>query len=58
MSVSFQSGKPIPFDDFAGDMAWLYEEAGRTAVLRNAGNRRTESRRALFKAIEDAGGKW
>jgi hypothetical protein len=38
--------------------------AARKAALdlpdppRNAGNKRTESKRALLKAIEDIGGKW
>ena len=38
--------------------------AARQAALglpdppRNAGNNRTPSKRALLKAIEDAGGKW
>lgn len=27
-------------------------------LSRNAGNRRTDSKRALLKAIEEAGGKW
>lgn len=31
---------------------------GRGDVPRNSGVRRTESKRALLKAIEDAGGKW
>ena len=31
---------------------------GGVTVPRNAGTRRTPSKRALLKAIEDAGGKW
>lgn len=31
---------------------------GEAAVPRNSGQRRTASKRALLKAIEDAGGKW
>ena len=31
---------------------------GDVEVPRNAGTRRTPSKRALLKAIEDAGGKW
>jgi hypothetical protein len=31
---------------------------GDIAVPRNAGENRTESKKALLKAIEDAGGKW
>lgn len=33
-------------------------ELGDVAVPRNAGTRRTASKRALLKAIEDAGGTW
>ena len=32
--------------------------AGDPPVPRNAGNNRTASKRALLKAIEEAGGKW
>ena len=31
---------------------------GLTDLPRNNGKRRTESKKALLKAIEDAGGKW
>jgi hypothetical protein len=33
-------------------------ELGNPEIPRNAGNRRTPSKRALLEAIEDAGGKW
>ena len=33
-------------------------ELGDIEIPRNSGNRRTPSKRALLKAIEDAGGKW
>ncbi len=33
-------------------------ELGLPEPPRNAGTRRTASKRALLKAIEDAGGKW
>lgn len=33
-------------------------ELGDIEVPRNSGTRRTASKRALLKAIEDAGGKW
>jgi len=36
----------------------LTDDAELCRKLRNAGNNRTESKRALLKAIEDAGGKW
>ena len=33
-------------------------ELGLPELPRNAGDSRTPSKRALLKAIEDAGGKW
>lgn len=33
-------------------------ELSGIVIPRNAGNRRTESKKALLKAIEEAGGKW
>ena len=33
-------------------------ELGNPELPRNAGKNRTASKRALLKAIEDAGGKW
>jgi hypothetical protein len=33
-------------------------ETGITDLPRNAGARRTPGKRALLKAIEEAGGKW
>jgi len=33
-------------------------ELGDVEVPSNAGKRRTASKRALLKAVEDAGGKW
>jgi hypothetical protein len=33
-------------------------ELGEVDVPRNSGKRRTASKRALLKAIEEAGGKW
>ena len=32
--------------------------AGEPGMPRNSGNRRTAGKRALLKAIEEAGGKW
>jgi len=56
--VSMTSRDPIPFEDFAAYIARRRAETGITDLPRNAGNRRTESKRALLKAIEAAGGKW
>ena len=33
-------------------------ELGNAELQRNTGERRTPSKRALLKAIKDAGGKW
>jgi hypothetical protein len=44
--------------EFGAQLARRRAELGEVAVPRNAGNRRTPSKRALLKAIEDAGGKW
>ena len=52
------SKKPIPLDEFVADIERHRIETGITELPRNAGNRRTESKRALLKAIEEAGGKW
>lgn len=41
--------------------AWLTQrraELNLPPIPRNTGTRRTASKRALLKAIEDAGGKW
>jgi hypothetical protein len=50
--------RAIPLADFAADIARRREAAGIVDVTRNSGTRRTASKRALLKAIEDAGGKW
>lgn len=55
--ASTTSREPIPFEDFAV-YSGKRRETGITGLPRNAGNRRTESKRALLQAIEDAGGKW
>ena len=48
----------VKFEDFAADIARRREAAGNPEPPRNSGKRRTPSKRALLKAIEDAGGKW
>ncbi|MEA3053279.1 MAG: hypothetical protein QOG72_2182 [Sphingomonadales bacterium] len=55
--------KPIPLAEFAADLERrLAEYEARYGhpfeIPRNSGNRRTPSKRALLKAIEEAGGKW
>lgn len=44
--------------EFGRDLARRREAAGNPDVPRNSGKRRTASKRALLKAIEEAGGKW
>ena len=55
-------GRRVDFNTFAAELA-----ARRAALIasgkeinmpRNSGERRTDSKRALLKAIEDVGGKW
>ena len=43
---------------FGRDLARRRAEAGNPEAPRNNGKRRTASKRALLKAIEDAGGRW
>lgn len=50
--------KPIPLADFAADIERRRQATGVTDLPRNPGTRRTPSKKALLKAIEEAGGKW
>ena len=55
--------RPVPLADFAADIGRrcsVYEErVGKPMDMpRNSGKRRTASKVALLKAIEEAGGKW
>lgn len=60
MSTASPASKPksVKFEDFAADIARRREAAGNPELPRNTGSRRTSSKRALLKAIEDAGGRW
>lgn len=60
MSTGSPASKPkvVKFEDFAADIARRREAAGNPKMPRNSGKRRTPSKRALLKAIEDLGGKW
>lgn len=58
MSIDLRSKSPIPLDDFVAEIERRRAAAGYPEMPRNSGNRRTESKRALLKAIEEAGGKW
>lgn len=50
--------EPVPLAKFAADIDRRRAETGVTDLPRNSGKRRTISKRALLKAIEDAGGQW
>lgn len=50
--------EPVTLDALGQRIARRRAELGEIDVPRNAGTRRTPSKRALLKAIEDAGGKW
>lgn len=50
--------RPPTLAEFGADVLRRREAAGVTEVARNAGNRRTESKKALLRAIEELGGKW
>jgi len=43
---------------FGRDLVRRKAAAGPLTIPRNSGKRRTPSKRALLKAIKDAGGKW
>lgn len=48
----------IRMADLAARLAARRAELGNPELPRNAGKARTPSKRALLKAIEEAGGKW
>lgn len=43
---------------FGRDLARRRAELGNPEAPRNSGTRRTASKKALLKAIEEAGGRW
>ena len=48
----------IDMAELGGRIAQRKAELGLPDLPRNAGNNRTPSKRALLKAIKDAGGEW
>lgn len=52
------TGPRIDFTRFSATLAARRAALGNPELPRNAGDRRTQSKTALLKAIEDAGGKW
>jgi hypothetical protein len=51
-------GKRIDHAKYAARLAKRRAELGNPELPRNAGANRTASKKALLKAIEDAGGTW
>ena len=49
---------PVPLNEFVRRIEQRKAEMGITDLPRNAGNRRTASKAALLKAIDDVGGNW
>ena len=52
------AGRVRRLSELAAELVQRRSEVGRLDVPHNAGNRRTASKRALLKAIEEAGGRW
>ena len=48
----------VPLEEFAAEVARRRQALGEVDVPRNSGKRRTASKRALLKAIEEVGGRW
>ncbi len=51
-------GRRIDHAAFAAQLAARRAELGNPELPRNSGKRRTASKRALLKAIAEAGGRW
>ena len=50
--------EPVTLAALAERIARRQAAIGEIDIPRNSGKRRTASKRALLKSIEDAGGKW
>jgi hypothetical protein len=50
--------RAIPVAEFTAHIERRRQETGITDLPRNSGENRTESKKALLKAIKDAGGTW
>lgn len=50
--------RAIPVAEFAARIERRRQETGITDLPRNSGANRTESKKALLKAIKEAGGNW
>jgi hypothetical protein len=64
VSTRSKTEKPIPtlaqfgMDILRRRQAYKAEKGSEPDLPRNDGTRRTESKKALLKAIQDVGGKW
>lgn len=52
------SGRVIAYRAFATNLAARREVLGEPKVLRNTGNRRTNSKKALLEALDELGATW
>jgi hypothetical protein len=52
------TGRRVNFPAFSDALSKRRVELGNPELPRNSDERRTESKKALLKAIEEAGGKW
>ena len=52
------TGRRMNFPAFSDALSKRRAELGNPDLPRNSGERRTESKKSLLKAIEEAGGKW
>lgn len=57
-TLKTKTKRAIPAAEFAARIERRRQETGITDLPRNDGTRRTESKKALLKAIKDIGGKW
>jgi hypothetical protein len=57
-ALKTKAKRAIPAAEFAARIERRRQETGITDLPRNTGERRTESKKALLKAIADVGGKW
>jgi hypothetical protein len=53
-----EPGRVRLLSDLGAEIAARQADIGPVSVPRNSGARRTASKRALLKAIEEAGGRW
>ena len=57
-TLKTKTKRAIPVAEFTARIERRRQETGITDLPRNSGERRTESKKALLKAIEDLGGHW